>query len=105
VPPLSEKQKPLTTFSLGLFIGMSIILLLAILLTWWASPGRPDEPKWVAVRLFRGPLLLFFSIFLCGVNMAGWAENFLAEATLLFGSSPSSIYRTACNRAAELKGP
>ncbi|UMM22662.1 hypothetical protein L5515_003771 [Caenorhabditis briggsae] len=73
VPPLSEKQKPLTTFSLGLFIGASIVLLLAIILTWMATPGRPQEPKWVAVRLFRGPLLLFLSIFLCGVNMAGWA--------------------------------
>ncbi|CAB3402428.1 unnamed protein product [Caenorhabditis bovis] len=73
VPPLSEKQKPMTTFSLGLFIGASIILLLAIIFSWWGSPPRPNEPKWVAVRLFRGPLLVFLSIFLCGVNMAGWA--------------------------------
>ncbi|VDM53432.1 unnamed protein product [Angiostrongylus costaricensis] len=73
VPPLSEKQKPITTFSLGLFMGASIILILSILLSWWGASTRPNEPQWVAVRLFRGPLLLFLSIFMCGVNMAGWA--------------------------------
>ncbi|PAV58031.1 hypothetical protein WR25_18800 isoform B [Diploscapter pachys] len=74
VPPLSEKEKPIITFSLGLFMGASIILALAIVLSWWGLPVRPNEPKWVAVRLFRGPLLLFLSIFLCGLNMAGWAK-------------------------------
>lgn len=73
VPPLSEKQKPITTFSLGLFSGASLILLAAIFFSWWGSTSRENEPKWVAVRLFRGPLLVFFSIFLCGLNMAGWA--------------------------------
>ncbi|CAI5443980.1 unnamed protein product [Caenorhabditis angaria] len=46
---------------------------MAILLSWWAATPRQNEPKWVAVRLFRGPLLVFFSLFLCGINMAGWA--------------------------------
>ncbi|KAK6056561.1 SPX domain protein [Cooperia oncophora] len=74
VPPLSEKQKPITTFSLGLFMGASMILILSILLSWWGAAARPNEPQWVAVRLFRGPFLLFLSIFMCGVNMAGWAS-------------------------------
>ncbi|CAD6188101.1 unnamed protein product [Caenorhabditis auriculariae] len=74
VPPLSEKQRPVTTFTLGLFLGASAILLVTIALTWWGMPPRQNEPKWVAVRLFRGPLLIFLSIFLCGVNMAGWAS-------------------------------
>ncbi|KHJ83093.1 SPX domain protein, partial [Oesophagostomum dentatum] len=73
VPPLSEKQKPITTFSLGLFMGASLILITAIVLSYWGAVTRPNEPQWVAVRLFRGPLLLFLSIFMCGVNMAGWA--------------------------------
>ncbi|KAK6024279.1 SPX domain protein [Ostertagia ostertagi] len=73
VPPLSEKQKPITTFSLGLFMGASMILILSIVLSWWGATTRPNEPQWVAVRLFRGPFLLFLSVFMCGVNMAGWA--------------------------------
>lgn len=87
VPPLSEKQKPITTFSLGLFMGASICLLLGILFSWAGSPGRTNEPKWVAVRLFRGPFLLFLSVFLCGVNMAGWA-NAGVNHVLIFEVDP-----------------
>ncbi|VDM69696.1 unnamed protein product, partial [Strongylus vulgaris] len=53
VPPLSEKQKPITTFSLGLFMGAGLILITAIFLSWWGAVVRPNEPQWVAVRLFR----------------------------------------------------
>lgn len=74
VPPLSEKQHATTTFTLGLFLGAFIVLALAVLISWFASTARPDEPKWVAVRLFRGLLLLFVAIWLCGLNMYGWAE-------------------------------
>uniref|UniRef100_A0A915BJA1 Xenotropic and polytropic retrovirus receptor 1 n=1 Tax=Parascaris univalens TaxID=6257 RepID=A0A915BJA1_PARUN len=73
VPPLSEKQHSTTTFSLGLFLGAFIVLAIAILLTWFGAEVRRDEPKWVAVRLFRGPLLFFVCIWLCGLNMYGWA--------------------------------
>ncbi|KAL4002989.1 EXS family protein [Acanthocheilonema viteae] len=74
VPPLSEKQHSTTTFTLGLFLGAFIVLGIAIVISWFASESRPTEPKWVAVRLFRGPLLLFVAIWLCGLNMWGWAE-------------------------------
>lgn len=73
VPPLSEKQHSTTTFSLGLFLGAFVVLGVAILLTWFAAEVRPNEPKWVAVRLFRGLLLFFMCIWLCGLNMYGWA--------------------------------
>lgn len=73
VPPLSEKEKASTTFLLGFFLGSSIILWVVILFTYLASAVRPEEPKWVAVRLFRGMLLFFLSVLLCGVNMYGWA--------------------------------
>uniref|UniRef100_A0A1I7VYT8 Xenotropic and polytropic retrovirus receptor 1 n=1 Tax=Loa loa TaxID=7209 RepID=A0A1I7VYT8_LOALO len=74
VPPLSEKQHATTTFTLGLFLGAFVVLGIAIIISWFASEPRPTEPKWVAVRLFRGPLLLFVAIWLCGLNMWGWAE-------------------------------
>lgn len=74
VPPLSEKQHATTTFTLGLFLGAFVVLGIAIIISWFAAEPRPTEPKWVAVRLFRGPLLLFVAIWLCGLNMWGWAE-------------------------------
>uniref|UniRef100_A0A0N5AD05 SPX domain-containing protein n=1 Tax=Syphacia muris TaxID=451379 RepID=A0A0N5AD05_9BILA len=74
VPPLNEKEKASTTFSLGFFLGSSIILWFVIVFTYFGSAVRPDEPKWVAVRLFRGMLLFFLSVLLCGVNMYGWAS-------------------------------
>ncbi|OZC05542.1 hypothetical protein X798_07484, partial [Onchocerca flexuosa] len=74
VPPLSEKQNATTTFTLGFFLGAFIVLGIAVFISWFATESRPTEPKWVAVRLFRGPFLLFVAIWLCGLNMWGWAE-------------------------------
>lgn len=74
VPPLSEKQHATTTFTLGLFLGAFVVLFFAVVISWFASTPRPNEPKWVAVRLFRGIFLIFVSVFLCGLNMYGWAE-------------------------------
>ncbi|KAL7078018.1 hypothetical protein ACQ4LE_002668 [Meloidogyne hapla] len=73
VPPLSEKQNAGTTFSLGMFMGIFIVLAVAIILSWIALEQQPNEPKWVAVRLFRGFFLFFLSMWLCGLNMYGWA--------------------------------
>lgn len=66
VPPLSEKQNSGTTFRLGLFLGIFIVLGIAIALSWFGFQNRAYEPRWVAVRLFRGFFLFFLSIFLCG---------------------------------------
>ncbi|KAL3068428.1 hypothetical protein niasHT_030719 [Heterodera trifolii] len=74
VPPLSEKQSAGTTFSLGMFMGIFIVLAIAIVLSLIGlQPKDNNQPKWVAVRLFRGFFLFFLSIFLCGLNMYGWA--------------------------------
>uniref|UniRef100_A0A914HAM7 Xenotropic and polytropic retrovirus receptor 1 n=1 Tax=Globodera rostochiensis TaxID=31243 RepID=A0A914HAM7_GLORO len=77
VPPLSEKQSASTTFSLGMFMGIFIVLAVAIILS---SIGlqhgdNNGQPKWVAVRLFRGFFLCFLSMWLCGLNMYGWAAS------------------------------
>jgi len=69
VPPLSEKQNAGTTFSLGMFMGIFFVLAIAIVLSWFGLERPTDEPKWVAVRLFRGFFLLFLSMWLCGLNM------------------------------------
>lgn len=87
VPPLSEKQSSSTTFTLGLFMGAVVVLVVAIILSFIASPSRQNEPKWVAVRLFRGPFLLFAMTFLCGVNMYGWA-NAGVNHVLIFEVDP-----------------
>lgn len=74
VPPLSEKQNSATTFSLGFYMGIFVVLAAVIVFSWMGFEARPNEPKWVAVRLFRGFFLLFFSIWFCGLNMYGWTE-------------------------------
>ncbi|VDN07786.1 unnamed protein product [Thelazia callipaeda] len=74
VPPLSEKQHATTTFTLGVFLGAFVVLGIAVIISGFAPSSRPREPKWVAVRLFRGPLLLFAAVWLCGLNMWGWSE-------------------------------
>lgn len=55
-------------------MGIFVVLAAVIVFSWIGFEGRPNEPKWVAVRLFRGFLLLFFSIWFCGLNMYGWTE-------------------------------
>ena len=100
VPPLSEAQNAWTTFRLGLYSGSFLVLLGIILLKAYSDlasaptpsdhhfddPDHDDwegkqpshswqrEPKWVAVRLFRGFLLLFLYFFLIGLNMWGWQQ-------------------------------
>lgn len=73
VPPLTEKQHSGTTFSLGFFMGVFVVLAAVIVFSWVGFHPRPHEPKWVAVRLFRGFFLFFLSVWLCGLNMYGWA--------------------------------
>ena len=101
MPPLSEKQSAGTTFSLGLFIGCTIILLLAILLSVIALPSRPNDPRWVAVRLFRGPFLVFLMVFCCGLNMYGWAKAGVNHV-LIFEVDPRNhlTYQTVMQIAA-----
>ncbi|VDP11108.1 unnamed protein product [Soboliphyme baturini] len=74
VAPFSETQQPLTTFLLGFYLGCFVVLLCLMFLS-IALFVIPGEPRWVAVRLFRGFFILFVNIFLMGVNMYGWQRN------------------------------
>ncbi|CDW59643.1 Xenotropic and polytropic retrovirus receptor 1 [Trichuris trichiura] len=74
VLPFSEQQHAWTTFRLGFFMGSFLVLLSLIVLTLVFMP-LDSEPRWVAIRLFRGFLILFAQIFLMGVNMYGWQRK------------------------------
>lgn len=70
----SEKQSPWTTFRLGLYLGCFAILVGIIIFSFIFKP-QPKEPKWIAVRLYRGFLILFVNFFLVGINMYGWQSS------------------------------
>ncbi|KAG8222648.1 hypothetical protein J437_LFUL003770 [Ladona fulva] len=73
VPPLGEQQSPWTTFKVGLFSGSFVILFVAVVLS---AIFHHDRDDWlVALRLYRGPLLLVEFIFLMGVNVYGWRSS------------------------------
>ncbi|PNF32044.1 Xenotropic and polytropic retrovirus receptor 1 [Cryptotermes secundus] len=74
VPPLGEQQSPWTTFKVGLFSGSFIVLFLAVVLSAIFHEGSRENLK-VALRLYRGPLLIIEFLFLMGVNVYGWRSS------------------------------
>lgn len=73
VPPLGEQQSPYTTFKVGLFSGAFVVLLGAVVLS---SVFYADDVNFrVALRLYRGPLLLIEFLFLWGINVYGWRSS------------------------------
>uniref|UniRef100_A0A8D8XEH9 Xenotropic and polytropic retrovirus receptor 1 n=1 Tax=Cacopsylla melanoneura TaxID=428564 RepID=A0A8D8XEH9_9HEMI len=73
VPPLGEQQSPWTTFKVGLFLGCFAILFAIILLKVFFDASQTDFK--MALRLYRGPLLIIQFIFLMGVNVYGWRSS------------------------------
>lgn len=69
VPPLNEHQSPWTTFKVGIFSGAFIVLFATVILTGIFKPNKHWD---IALRLFRGPLLIIEFLFLWGVNVHGW---------------------------------
>lgn len=69
VPPLNEHQSPWTTFKVGIFSGAFTVLLVTVVLTAIFHSNKDWE---IALRLFRGPLLIIEFLFLWGVNVYGW---------------------------------
>uniref|UniRef100_A0A1I8IBI9 SPX domain-containing protein n=1 Tax=Macrostomum lignano TaxID=282301 RepID=A0A1I8IBI9_9PLAT len=71
VPPLTEREKPGTTFLVGFLFGIfsmqSLSVTLAIV---YLGPGI--EPWQPGLRLFRASLLVPLFICLLGVNTYGW---------------------------------
>lgn len=70
VPPLAEKQNPWTTFRVGLYLGMFLVLAVAITIS---SFYVNISVEWQSVvRMYRGPFLIILFCFLIGANTYGW---------------------------------
>lgn len=98
VPPLGEQQSPWTTFKVGLFSGSFIVLFIAVILSgpfivtvslcmkyfFYDSTiytlsalfhnGSTQNLK-IALRLYRGPMLIVMFLFLIGINVYGWRSS------------------------------
>lgn len=73
VPPLGEKQNPLTTFRLGLFFGMfSILVIVTVVAAFFTDHTVKWEP---ALRMYRGMFLVIMMICLLGINTYGWRSS------------------------------
>nr|XP_061790583.1 solute carrier family 53 member 1-like isoform X2 [Nerophis lumbriciformis] len=72
VPPLGAAQPALawTTFRVGLYCGIFIILAIAFVLTVFFR----YENVWPLVRIYRGGFLLIQFLFLLGINTYGWRQ-------------------------------
>ncbi|XP_055371502.1 xenotropic and polytropic retrovirus receptor 1-like [Condylostylus longicornis] len=88
VPPLGEKQSPWTTFKVGLFSGSFIVLLMAVVLSANFQSLTADDLK-LALRLYRGPLLVIEFVFLIGLNVYGWRSSGVNHV-LIFELNPRS---------------
>ncbi|KAL6489931.1 hypothetical protein MHYP_G00002760 [Metynnis hypsauchen] len=81
VPPLGAAQPApsWTTFRVGLYCGVFIVLLVTISITGVASlltSSKKESPSnvWPLVRIYRGGFLLIEFLFLLGINTYGWRQ-------------------------------
>ncbi|VDH99196.1 Hypothetical predicted protein [Mytilus galloprovincialis] len=73
VPPLGEKQNPMTMCRVGLFFGMFIVLVIVVVITaFFTSHSGNWEP---ALRMFRGMFLIIMMICFLGINTYGWRSS------------------------------
>ncbi|XP_039339334.1 xenotropic and polytropic retrovirus receptor 1 isoform X3 [Mauremys reevesii] len=89
VPPLGAAQPApaWTTFRVGLFCGIFIVLNITIILS---GVFFIDGPKvWPLVRIYRGGFLLIEFLFLLGINTYGWRHAGVNHV-LIFELNPRS---------------
>ncbi|CAF3055234.1 unnamed protein product [Rotaria sp. Silwood2] len=78
VPPLGEKQSPVVTFRVGLFVGMLFLLLpTVIILGTHLHDSQSTKPlAWrQALFLYRSTFLVVLHIVLIGINVYGWSSS------------------------------
>lgn len=75
VPPLGEEQNPWTTFRVGFFSGIYIVLIFAIIAAAILTADHHKNDWQSALRIFRGTFLVFLFIFLLGLNTYGWRSS------------------------------
>ncbi|XP_036610174.1 xenotropic and polytropic retrovirus receptor 1 [Trichosurus vulpecula] len=75
VPPLGAAQPApaWTTFRVGLYCGIFIVLNVALVLT-GAFKLDDDKMIWPLIRIYRGGFLLIEFLFLLGINTYGWRQ-------------------------------
>ncbi|CAF1404385.1 unnamed protein product [Rotaria sordida] len=77
VPPLEEKQSPMVTFRIGIFIGINCVLLpMVIILIVVLNKSQLGNPlAWrEALHLYRSSFLIILQIILAGINVYGWSS-------------------------------
>ncbi|XP_076829805.1 xenotropic and polytropic retrovirus receptor 1 homolog isoform X2 [Brachyhypopomus gauderio] len=79
VPPLGAAQPApaWTTFRVGLYCGVYIVLLVTITITGAVAAMNSESkesPEWTLVRIYRGGFLLIEFLFLLGINTYGWRQ-------------------------------
>ncbi|XP_030062810.1 solute carrier family 53 member 1 isoform X1 [Microcaecilia unicolor] len=74
VPPLGAAQPApaWTTFRVGLYCGIFIVLNVALILT--GAVCFNHQNVWPLVRIYRGGFLLIEFLFLLGINTYGWRQ-------------------------------
>ncbi|CAN9502970.1 unnamed protein product [Ophioblennius macclurei] len=74
VPPLGAAQPApaWTTFRVGLYCGVFLVLLVTVVITGAVVIRRSDI--WPMVRIYRGGFLLIEFLFLLGINTYGWRQ-------------------------------
>lgn len=75
VPPLGEKQNPWTTFRVGFFAGLFVVLVVAAIAAAILTADYHSKEWQSALRMYRGTFLVFLFIFLLGVNTYGWRSS------------------------------
>ncbi|KAH3708750.1 hypothetical protein DPMN_068209, partial [Dreissena polymorpha] len=73
VPPLGDKENPMTTFRVGMFSGVFAVLILVIIVT--ASFTKKSDSWEPALRMYRGMFIVILDIFLLGINTYGWRSS------------------------------
>uniref|UniRef100_A0A6Q2X7Y0 Xenotropic and polytropic retrovirus receptor 1a n=1 Tax=Esox lucius TaxID=8010 RepID=A0A6Q2X7Y0_ESOLU len=88
VPPLGAAQPALawTTFRVGLYCGVFIVLAIAFILT---GTLTHKHNVWPLVRIYRGGFLLIEFLFLLGINTYGWRQAGVNHV-LIFELNPRS---------------
>ncbi|KAJ7992834.1 hypothetical protein DPEC_G00266130 [Dallia pectoralis] len=89
VPPLGAAQPALawTTFRVGLYCGVFIIVAVAFILT--GAVFNRNDNVWPLVRIYRGGFLLIQFLFLLGINTYGWRQAGVNHV-LIFELNPRS---------------
>lgn len=73
VPPLGDKENPMTTFRVGFYSGLfAVLVTVVIIAAFFVKQKDPWEP---ALRMYRGMFIVILDIFLLGINTYGWRSS------------------------------